>query len=169
MIRIVNIKISVKVKTISLAAVVNILKRKKIWFKEFPNFISFTKKYNFVIFKSTNKDNHVNITKLKRKKDILKSARNLKKILGIKIKAIIVDNLVATAAFNKHLNLKAINNSKKFKTKKYNPESFPGLFLKFKTGTCIIFHSGKIVFIGFKHRRDIFSAFQKMVRKINPV
>jgi TATA-box binding protein (TBP) (component of TFIID and TFIIIB) len=38
---------------------------------------------------------------------------------------------------------------------KYNNEKFPGLFVKFKEGTAILFHSGKVVLVGCKNEENL--------------
>ena len=66
-----------------------------------------------------------------------------------------VDNIIATDDFHQHLNLKEIAQRKIFEKVKYNSEQFPGLFIKFNTGTVILFHSGKIVIVGCKTQQEV--------------
>jgi len=70
MFQIVNIKISAKIKSFDLSELTKILIDNKIPFKKYPNFVSFIREFNFVIFKTgLSGFNHANITNLRTEKD----------------------------------------------------------------------------------------------------
>lgn len=152
-----NIKLSVKIETIPLNIVTDILALKDIPYKIYPNFISFTKIYSFTIFKPniTEHNNHLNITKLKIFEHIHEAIEIIEDLLNrgyIKYK---VDNIIATTDLHRKLNLAEIlSKSHKFNIK-YNNERFPGLFMKFHCGTAIVFHTGKIVIVGCKEEKHV--------------
>ena len=53
-----------------------------------------------------------------------------------------------------------------FENIKYNNEKFPGVFLKFKIGTVILFHSGKLVIVGCKNIENIECLISKICAHI---
>lgn len=157
MIEIRNIKISLKIENLPLNNAIEVLKIKNIACKNHHNFISFQNKgFTFVLFKpSKNGYSHLNITKIKVQKDILRSVEKVKKLFKCNATNLKVDNIVATSNLKSTVNLKEIAKNKIFERIKYNPEQFPGLFLKFPVGTAIIFHSGKFVVVGCKNTADV--------------
>lgn len=146
-----NIKLSVKVHACPLDIVTRRLERKKIRFRHFGNFISFTKKFSFVVFKpSSNGMSHVNITKVpKLGSPVKKSLRIISRLLKKKIVSHRIDNIIATSDLKKKLSLSKIAQNNSIKVL-YNNERFPGLFIKFGEGTTILYHSGKVVIVGCK-------------------
>ena len=154
--RISNIKISAKIELTCLDTASIKLSNNGIAIKLFCNYITFFSKFTYIIFKgSKNQISHVNITRLKNDKEIEQSLDHLNKILGCQILNFKVDNIIATDDFHQHLNLKEIAQRKIFEKVKYNSEQFPGLFIKFNTGTVILFHSGKIVIVGCKTQQEV--------------
>jgi len=155
MIAIRNIKISVRTSEVSLNNVLKHLSSENIPHRCYPNFVTFKKDFSFVVFKkSKNNSNHVNISSLRTNQDIKKSLHILKNLLKVKILSLKVDNVVATTNIKKRLNLLDIARSKTLNTK-YNPEQFPGVFVKLVKGTAILFHSGKVVIVGSKSYKDL--------------
>lgn len=163
MFKIVNVKVSLKTSTILLDNVCDIAKEKKLYCKNYKNFIVLKSKYTYIIFK-VNKDgkNHVNITKIPLIDKIADAVDYFReKIVDCIADNISIDNISATAATKTRLNLKEIvlnkdySNFHNFQALKYNNQLFPGLFLKFNTGTVIIFHSGKCVIVGCKDETSI--------------
>jgi hypothetical protein len=150
-----NVKLSAKLKSCPLDIAINKLKTKKINFREFGNFISFTYVYSFVVFKpSKNGETHANITKVPRLKGHVKKCLSvLKKLLRTDIISFTVDNIIATTDLEKKVCLEKI--SRERKNVVYNNERFPGLFIKFRYGTSIVYHSGKIVIVGCKTVRRL--------------
>lgn len=156
MVRIRNIKLSVKVKRFSLHSVISILRKNKIEFSRFPNFITFNYKYTYIWFKTGgNNLNHINVTKIPKLSKINQSVSRIKNLFKCKVLSVVVDNIIATSDLCETVNLRSIIKKKCFHKVKYNCERFPGLFLKFSTGTIILFHSGKIVIVGCKNKNDI--------------
>jgi len=156
MIEVRNIKISVVIESISLNNAIDKLVQSNIYYKQFSNFISFKYNYTFVIFKTgSNNQNHINISRIKCKQDIKKAVKIIKKLFHIHIISIKIDNIVSTSNLNKPINLHEIVKNQLIDCIKYNPEQFPGLFAKFKEGTVIIFHSGKIVIVGCKSYKHL--------------
>lgn len=151
--KITNVKISVKTSSFSLNNenlnnIVNI--------KKYDNFSVFKIKYTYVAFK-TNKhgENHINITNIPAI-DLIQDAINiLCDIIPICVQSYKIDNIIATYSMPKTINLHLLCEQKVFKNIKYNNEKFPGLFIKEKCGTIIVFHSGKIVYVGCKTQEDI--------------
>jgi TATA-box binding protein (TBP) (component of TFIID and TFIIIB) len=147
-----NIKISVKVEALTLNNALSVLKNKNIATREFGNFFSFkSNQFTFVIFKRGSQEkNHINITQIPNFYSIHKAINSLISLLNCRVCHYVIDNIIATSDLHKPISLYAIIKSKRFKRVKYNSEIFPGLFIKFKEGTTIIFHSGKLVIVGCK-------------------
>lgn len=167
MFRVRNIKISVKIKHQPLDNVITKLKRRNITVKSFSNFISFQHKFTYVFFKSGRKlTNHINITQIAQVSKIKKALSNLRVLLKCNIVSVKIDNIIATTDICQQINLRKLLKDQNFKIKKYNNEIFPGLFAKFKKGTAIIFHSGKVVIVGCKKLHHIPWIIQQITRHI---
>jgi TATA-box binding protein (TBP) (component of TFIID and TFIIIB) len=161
--KIANVKVSLKTSEISLDIVYNCLKLKNLNCKHFTNFLVIKNKYTYIIFKTNKvKENHINITKIPSIDCIPEAINIIKTLTQCFVKTEKIDNIIATTYVDRKLNLNDIVNEKKFAQIKYNNEKFPGLFLKFKKGTAILFHSGKIVIVGSKSERDIECLIQKI-------
>lgn len=146
-----NIKISLKLNGCSLDNAVIRLVKLNIPYKRFANYITFNKQFTFIYFKSKNGiSNHVNVTKLKILDDIDTSMGILKNLFKARVISTKVDNIIATYNTALPISLMKLIDSKVFNSTKYNPEQFPGLFVKYPEGTVLIFHSGKLVLVGFK-------------------
>lgn len=147
-----NIKISVKVQALTLNNALSILKNKSIITREFGNFFSFkSNNYTFVIFKrGKQENNHINITQIPNFYSINKAINCLISLINCRVCHYVIDNIIATSDLHKSISLDSLIKSKRFKRVKYNSEIFPGLFIKFRQGTTIIFHSGKLVIVGCK-------------------
>lgn len=162
--KVTNIKVSIHCVKISLDSVKNICEKNNFKTKIFSNFIIFVSKFVFTIFKNkqNNNYNHINITKIKTKEEAKESLKILK-FLGFELveKTLQIDNITGSIDLKKEIILKELIKSIETYTfngelkVSYNNEIFPGLFCKVikeskKIGTIIIFHSGKIVFVGCK-------------------
>ena len=64
----------------------------------------------------------------------------------------IITNLVYTTSFAAPLELPFIHNH--LPNTKYNPDNFRGLIIKIESGTCLVFHNGKVVIVGTRARKD---------------
>jgi TATA-box binding protein (TBP) (component of TFIID and TFIIIB) len=151
-----NVKLSVKIQSCPLDIVTERLREKVIPYKNFGNYVSFTKKFSFVVFKpSSNGLTHINITKVPHLgKSVKRSLKVIKKLLKTKIVSYKLDNIIATSDLGKKISLSKIAQTNDFKVL-YNNERFPGLFIKFDEGTVILYHSGKVVIVGCKTVRRI--------------
>ena len=138
-----NVKVSIKTSPISLNNVLEI----NLPLKSYKNYVVIKSKYTYSIFKTNSHlENHINITKIPNLKEVLNSIEHLKKYF---------DNIIATLNIQKPIDLVSVCEKKLFESIKYNNEKFPGLFVKFKEGTAILFHSGKIVLVGCKTKKDL--------------
>lgn len=162
-----NIKVSLKSDCLCLNSVQQKLIEKNISFTSYTNFIVIRHNFTYILFKTgKNNNNHINITKIKKLENIDNAVENLKEILfECKFNEIFrkVDNITASVSVNKTINLQSL--TAKFQNEKisYNPEKFPGLFIKFSVGTIILFHTGKCILIGSKKISDIECLVQKLV------
>jgi len=146
-----NVKLSVKITKCSLDNAMKKLKKKKIHFRNFGNFISFNKEFSFVLFRpSLNGMTHVNVTKVSNLgAQVDRCLAKLSKLLRRRVLSFKIDNIIATSDLKKKISLHRIKR-KKGVDLLYNSERFPGLFLKFGEGTSILYHSGKLVIVGCK-------------------
>ena len=151
-----NIKISLKIEEIPLNNVRMELLEKNIEFKIYPNFISFKKHFfSFVIFRpSKNKTTHVNVSNVKNKDGFKECVKTLKNVLKCKVISFKIDNIISTKHIEKTIDLPIISKNQNYNIR-YNPEQFPGLFIKFDIGTAIIYHTGNLVVVGCKKFTDI--------------
>jgi hypothetical protein len=168
--KITNIKISVKCKNICLDTVKNFLCDSIIPFKNYNNYIVTKLKYTYIIFKKNikNIENilHVNITNiptLECLSDAIDTLREFDK--NITTLSYSVDNITVSKDFMHNINIQNLlsNIPTDIKTT-YNSETFPGVFLKFpnKTGTAILFHTGKCVFLGCRTVNNIETILTKL-------
>lgn len=155
MFKITNIKLSLKLQSISLDSVENVCEEKKIFFTKFSNFLVIKTKYTFVLFKENAQQvNHVNITKVPSFSEIDDSINFFFEILNIGAKTIkhqTVDNITANFSLNKTINLTKFAELYKeeyFIT--YKNETFSGLSIRFLHGTALLFHTGSVVVVGCK-------------------
>lgn len=169
-----NVKISIKCDPVSLHTVSEKAEDQAYKVKKSNNFIVLKRDFCVSLFKRKLGAlyNHVNITKIRDFDSIDRIISELKKIdVFCRTEFLVVDNI--TGQLNTHVYIdirKFVNNNlqsvfDKY-TKdisvhvKYNNEKFPGAFLKFfkekrKLGTSIVFHSGKVIFVGSKCLKDI--------------
>lgn len=165
-----NIKVSFKIDSISLDNVQKRLITNKISFKIFHNYYVFKiQSYHCVLFKENplKKNNHLNVTKILSLDEIEYLQMAVEKILKKKILEFRVDNIMATMSLGNNLLLKQLALNQLRDVAKYNCETFPGLFLKYKQGTLILFHSGKIVIVGCRCEKDIKWLLTKMIASIS--
>jgi len=162
-----NIKISLKLIGCSLDNAISRLNRLNIPHKRFANYITFTEQFTYIYFKS--KDgvlNHVNVTKLRSTDDIGTSMNILKELFDVYEISSRIDNIIATYNTGHPINLMKLIASKALSPTKYNPEQFPGLFAKYPEGTVLIFHSGKLVLVGFNTLQSIETVLTKVCATI---
>lgn len=161
-----NIKVSLKSKRLCLNSVQKILNEKNIPFSKYTNFLVIRYHYTYILFKTgKNNNNHINITKIKHFEKIdnaVKIITDVLKSCGFCEIYRKIDNITASININKTVNLLTLVN--KFKSEKisYNPEKFPGIFIKFFKGTIIVFHTGRCIIIGTKTTSDIECLVQQL-------
>lgn len=163
-----NIKISFKLNNICLDTVQQVCEEKKINNKKYPNFLVIRNDYTFIIFKKNNiGTNHVNATKIMSDSNILDCISSFLNIIDLKnipIPSWTVDNITSNFSLNKKINLSDfIQNHKTFLNIKYQNEIFSGIFIKFQSGTAILFHSGNVVIIGCKNKDSIKWIYNQMI------
>jgi TATA-box binding protein (TBP) (component of TFIID and TFIIIB) len=163
-----NIKVSIKCNQESLDSVENNIKEKNLTYKRYNNFIVLRSDFVYTIFRqSKNKNNHINITKIKKYENISKAVENLKNFnLNVIDETLKIDNITGSLNLGKEVYIQDIISSVKSNSFSkniiisYNNEKFPGLFLKvkdkdIKVGTIIVFYSGKVIFVGCKSSEDL--------------
>lgn len=157
MYKIANYKVSCKSPLIALDNVLYLLKVENIPCRVYANFIVFEKEFTYTIFKNGKKpENHINITKLKCRSDIEKALSVLSDLLKFhNLHNFKIDNITASTSSYTTTDLNQISQKKTWGVLKYNPEKFPGLFIKHALGTVIIFHSGKVVILGCKEENNV--------------
>ena len=159
-----NVKISCKVQILNAD---NISFNRDIPLKCYNNFCVIKTKYTYIIFTKSkiNRKFHVNITKIPTLDHISKSIDELKNIINesFLVENLKIENITCLHVLNKNINLldtfeiikkkqQEENNDSKEENiiiqVQYNPEKFPGIFLKLKNCSVLLFSSGKLVVIG---------------------
>jgi TATA-box binding protein (TBP) (component of TFIID and TFIIIB) len=163
-----NVKVSLKTSKIFLDNVFTLATEKNIFCKNYKNFIVLKSRFTYIIFKSKEKqsESHINITKIRSVSKILEAIDSITSLILCTVISYKIDNIIATTNLKRNLNLSDISKTCNFKNLKYNNEKFPGLFVKFETGTVILFHSGKLVIVGCKTEKDISCLIQKICAHI---
>lgn len=122
--------------------------------------------YVYIVFWS---GNYVNITKIPSIKVVKKSVEHFQRILNLKRSAftITIHNICASGKFNKARNLKKLykfmkNINNQEVRVKLNQSIFPALYVKFKTGTCIIFQNGKYTIVGCESETNVRTIVHKV-------
>ncbi|MDP2794753.1 MAG: hypothetical protein Q8O25_11870 [Sulfurisoma sp.] len=164
-----NIKVSINCFFESLDTVKFKCSENSIDHKVHNNFIVFRKKIVYTIFRSKDLNkNHVNITGIKSYGN-LKYAVDFLGSIGIIVDntTLKVDNITGSLNLGREVFLQSLINKIQLE-KSYtneiiinnNNETFPGAFLKvqkdsIKIGTIIVFHSGKVVFVGCRNLENL--------------
>ncbi len=163
--KIANVKVSIKTSALVLDNVIIKCTENNLYCKNYNNFLVVKDLYTYIIFKrNSNNENHINITKIPNLDSVSNSIQRIQDLTNCLVLSQTIDNIIASTACKKQLNLQLI--STLFSNVKYNNEKFPGLFIKFKTGTVILFHSGKIVIVGSKNEQDIKCLIQNIFARI---
>jgi len=169
-----NFKISVKCVPVSLDSVVERALEQAYTVKKNNNFVVLKREFCCSLFKRKLGClyNHVNITKIKSRLEIAGILKELEKVgVYCQHNLVVIDNITGQLNTQTKVDVKKlvttnlqsvineIANSYSIVVR-YNNEKFPGAFLKIfekgrKLGTSIIFHSGKIVFVGSKCEEDL--------------
>jgi len=131
--------------------------------------------HNFVVFRGDIKDSFVfiifpksgfvNVTKLKGFEDISESVKFFCDLFHISrhsiTSGIVIDNITATGSFQKSLNLQILKEL--CSDSAYNPNFFPGLFVRRSIGTIIVFHSGRYCLVGAKCMENLMDLYQEIL------
>lgn len=174
-----NIKISIKIKTITPHALKNLCKEHNIEYKNCGNFIifklsdkneQFTYTYSIFTPASENQEKvHTNICGLK-EGHVEKAVYRLQVFLKYPHENISyqVDTVTATIRQKHKVNLRKFlkrNLSDSDNEIKFNPESFPALYCKRAKITYSIFSSGSINILGAKSKKAIESKIEYILKK----
>ena len=163
--KIANVKVSIKTSPLFLDIVLRKCEEKQLYCKNYKNFLVIKDVFTYIIFKmNKNNENHINITKIPNLDSVAIAIASIQDITDCHVISQTIDNIIASTFIKKNLDLQSI--SKLFTNVKYNNEKFPGLFIKYKIGTVILFHSGKIVIVGSKKEADIQCLIQKIFARI---
>ena len=164
-----NIKLSAKLDGVScLNTVCDMLRNQHVKHKQYPSYVTFYNKYNYILFtKSKNNKNHINITRLTNVDQITDALDILQQLISCNIVQHSIDNITATHDMQMEINLDNLICNKIFPSYRYNPERFPGMFVKDKNGSLIIFHSGKLVLLGCKSIEQLWILLDNVVMKLN--
>lgn len=120
------------------------------------NFCVLRNVYVYIIFWS----GYINITKIPNVRHVKASVRHLMTLfknekLFIDPSSIRIHNISASGQFSEKHNLKILSQhfkkSRKALRVKLNLIFFPGLFIRYKGGTCTIFQNGKYTILGCKN------------------
>lgn len=114
-------------------------------------------------------DQHVNINSIKSLNEVTTAKEELAWLIDVNEKYIFitVDNITATGNLEKEIDLEEFieENNDMSGFIKYNPERFPGLFVRGEFGKTILFKSGKMVFIGSKNIKQIEKNYKFMTER----
>ena len=172
-VKICAVKASAKIPDTDLACVQRFCKQNGIRYKIFNrSHLVVYDRYTFCIFKKSPNsfnDQHVNITKLQNTNNIISAVEDLAWLIDTEPKNIFcsVDNITATGNLEKNIDLEEFlhvnSDLKDFIS--YQPERFPGLFIRSRNGKIIVFKSGKMVFVGCKKAHQIEDLNKYMLQK----
>lgn len=164
--KIANVKVSIKTTLLFLDIVFKKCSDNNVYCKNYKNFLVLKDIYTFIIFKNNkNNENHINITKIPSLDLVQHAISTITQLTDCTVISHTIDNIIASTFVKSHIDLQAL--STLFPNVKYNNEKFPGLFIKFKKGTAILFHSGKIVIVGSKTEEDIQCLIQNICARIS--
>ena len=127
----------------------------------------------FVYFCNTNLfcSQHVNITKCRNYDFIPKALQNLSFLTGLNIDDItyVVDNISSTGDLKKQVDIGEFLSNNKEIIAHFNPETFPGCYLKYKSVTIGLFSSGKAIFVGARDLSSIYESYNWLNEKCQVV
>ena len=157
------VKVSAKIPETDLRIVEKFCEQNVIPTRRFnkDHLVVYDTSYTYTFFKKSQTsfaDQHVNITKLQTT-DLTAAIEDLAWLIDQEPKYIFseIDNITATGNIDKQIDLQDFidNNQDIVDFITYNPERFPGLFVRGKNGKVILFRSGKMVFVGCKTLNQI--------------
>ena len=163
-----NIKISIKITKIPLNSVIRQFEEEHLPYKIKNNYIILRKDFVYILFKPKNSEiSHINITGIPNVESISNSieilTKSILKSLVITTLDYKIDNLTAVYDYKKKIDqFKILNNSINNYLVRFNKEKFPGLFIKVKLGTFIIFHTGKVNLVGCQNISHLQVLFEQL-------
>ena len=134
------------------------------------NLIIIRSKYTCIIFHKTPGKYHVNVTKVQRLDEVSPALDYIRskyfpstRFQFIKHN---IDNISASCSLKRFISLHQL--AKKNKNARFNPERFPGCFLKYdnQKGTLVIFSSGSINILGCINETQIKQLWNQLVTQL---
>jgi len=167
-----NIKISATFQsTLPITHFEEIAVIRKIQFRYVRNILSVKDQFPFTIFKKRNNIYHLNITRIGSINQIANVIHWIETTYcpstAFTLLCHSVDNITSTFNIGHTLCLKQITEN--IKSARFNPERFPGLYLKTNSALAVIFHSGYINILGCKSEKDVLLAWQNIQNKLSAV
>jgi hypothetical protein len=163
-----NIKVSFSIKNIDnlYNKLENICGICNSFLKKSGNIIILKYIFSFCFFEKRDGYTHINSTGIKKESDIPSFMVFFKsKIFNVELFKFKIDNITSTFSLNSNINLNLLYKS--CDNVRYNPERFPGLFLKECNITAIIFRNGKINILGCKSTNEVHEKWKKILEKIS--
>lgn len=153
-----NLKISLKISDICLKSLLSHFECLKIPFNIKSNYIIVRYDFVYIFYKSKDcKVRFINVTKIKCETYLDQVVKKLcdEILAGFELEILSknTDNITAGIKLDKKIDLNKIclsSENPHVINVKYNKEKFPGVFLKFREGTLIIFYSGNVNVVGCK-------------------
>ena len=160
-----NIKISAKISPgVDLYTIESNLSKEEI-VEKYQSFLVIKKEWSIVVFKQGNKSyNHVNICGLKNYCEILESIDVLARISNTPSANIgfTIDNICGNGDLKTHIDLEKFQSFACQHPIQYNPEIFPGMYIRCDNLVMILFSNGKVNFVGAKRFEDLDESFHRL-------
>lgn len=165
-----NIKISARISpAVDLYTIETNLSKEEI-VEKYQSFLVINKKWSIVVFKQGNKSyNHVNICGLKNYTEILESIDILSRISNTPSADISfsIDNICGNGDLKTDINLEKFQSYACQHPIQYNPEIFPGMYIRNGALVMVLFKNGKVNFVGAKRFEDIEESFHKLKKLVD--
>ena len=134
------------------------------------NFCVFKRRFVYIIFFNTG---YVNCTKIPNYSEISAAQEEFCQVFNLlseNLTTPIIDNTTCSGTFGQVIYLKKLKQEivnqnweeKNWCNVKFNPEHFPGLFIKTDNATIIVFHSGKYTIVGAKCQEEANLTFSQV-------
>lgn len=160
-----HIKISVKVKNLSLGGLLNnpSLNTENVTIKHYDNFVIIFSRFTYIVFKKSgrNTENHINIAKIENLNQIDSAIQHFtNQIAPCDVISTKVDNISAHTQLKSTICLSKLHQKiQKIYSTKFNQQKFPCLFIRVREidcfGTILVFASGKVNVVGPKNIEDL--------------
>ena len=136
----------------------------------YQNFLVYREKYIYTVFGGSG---YINVTKVKTFEDIPPCITNFCDIFHLSLHqlqpSLGIDNITASGSLRRKLDLNSLRSAFSQHKFKYNPNSFPGCFVKFKDlGSIIIFKNGSYSIVGAKCKAHVTQIYQTARNAIQP-